>query len=273
MHFFTSLCFIFLCLSVVSGQTEEVSVEATVPEYAFSVVYLSYQGGEVLKKRVPGINLKFRSDKVTCHVSAREEMMSRSFFYRGSTPLVFYKEVTGAEGEVIYQPLVRVQLGKPGRKLIVIVRNETGALQAFTFDMNEEIFLPGTVRLLNFSKQVVRGKIAENMVMVPTMKMHDFRVEGESRKFLVSLILAASDGEELYLIEKRRFSTSRNGRKILFIYPDPKNLNRVTYATYRYGSLPRGENFSDEVIKEVDFEAERLNEWRMSRQGGGSPDE
>ncbi|MGC6455963.1 MAG: hypothetical protein ACON46_05480 [Coraliomargaritaceae bacterium] len=241
-------------------------------EFAFSVIYLNYERGEALKKRVPGINLKFRTDEKIYHLSAAEESISRTFIYRGSDPLVFYREVTSPEGEEIYQPLVSAQLGQPGRKLIVIVRNEVGALQAFTFSMNKDIFLPGTVRLLNFSKQLVRAKIAENTAEVRSMGIHDFQVEGESRKFIVSLILAADDGEEIYLIEKRRFAVSKNGRKLLFIYPDSKKLDRVTYGSYRFGSLPKGGNFSDAVMDIVDFEAQRLEEWRNARQGEGSPD-
>ena len=267
MQILTTLLFILLAAHVAIGQGAGDSQVETVPEYTFSVVYLSYLSGDALKKRVPGINVKFRSDDTTYHLSAREESISRIFAYRGMDPLVFFKEITGVDGEVINQPLVAAKLGKPGRKLIAIVRNKAGALQAFTFNMKEEDFSPGTLRLLNFSKQSIRGKIDDLVAVVPPMKMHDYAVDGETQKFLASMLLVGDDGEELYLIDKRRVVATKEGRKILFIYPDPKKPQRVTYASYRFESLPDFGNFSDKALDTVDFEAQRKNEWRMGREG------
>ena len=249
---------------------EEPLIEGPLPEYSFSVVYLSYQNSEINTKRIPGINVKFRSDNERISLSVSEASISRTFVYRGSDPLVFFKEEIGPEGEVVFRPLVDVKLGKPGRKLITLVCNMAGSLKAYCFDMKEEAFLPGTIRLINFSKYPVRAKLGQDNAEIQPFKMHDYKVDGKTKKFLCALILGAYDEEGFYIIERRRLVATKDGRKLLFVYPDPQNPDRVTYANYGFEGIPEYGNISDREIKEIDFKARRLEEWRMSRKSDES---
>lgn len=218
--------------------------------YAFSVVYLNYQDHGASDERVPGIDLKFKTGDDVFNLSVIEGSMSRDFSYRGLKDLVFLKEVKGPEGELLYQPLVSAQLGAPGRKLIVVLRKSTGALVAYPFDIDAKDFRPNTVRLINLSQQMIKAQVGEPVAIVDAMSVHDYKVEGDARKFLVSLIIVASDGENPYVIEKRRLAAAKNGRKVLLLFHDPRRLGKVTYASYTIGAVPPFENSSDRPVAE-----------------------
>ena len=273
MRIFIYIVFTSFAAKTILAQVSGNSKEEPLPEYSFSVVYLSYQNSEIDTKRIPGINVKFRSDDQIISLSVRESSISRTFVYRGIDPLVFFKEVISPEGEVVFRPLVNVKLGDPGRKLITLVRNEAGSLQAYYFDMREEAFLPGTIRLVNFSKHPVRAKLGQDNAEIQPFKMHDYKVDGKTKKFLCALILGAYDEQGFYIIERRRLVATKGGRKLLFVYPDPQNPDRVTYANYRFEGISEHGNISDQEIEEIDFEAQRLNDRRMSREGNVSPEQ
>lgn len=216
--------------------------------YTFSVVYFNYQHGGSNDKQVPEINLEFQVGDEVYNLRAIEGGMSREFGYRGAKDLVFLKQIKGPEGEILYEPLVTADLGSVGRKLVVVLRNPSGDLVAHSFDIDARDFLPNTVRLINFSQQVIKAQVGEPVAVVESMGVHDYKVEGDARKFLVSLIMVASDGKKPYVIEKRRFAAAQNGRKVLLLYHNPRKLEQVTYVSFTIGAVPPFENSSDSLV-------------------------
>ena len=89
------------------------------------------------------------------------------------------------------------------------------------------------------------------------MSVRDFEVSGDTRKFLVPLILATTgEGDQPVIIEKSRLSIKEGGRNLVFLYHDPRDLTRLRYKRVNLSDeLP----FEDETDDEVE-ETEVVND-------------
>ena len=85
------------------------------------------------------------------------------------------------------------------------------------------------------------------------MSARDFEVSGDTRKFLVPLILAtAGQGDKAVIIEKSRISMKQGERSLVFLYHDPRDLNKVRYKRVTLSDELAFEDETDDEVQETE---------------------
>ena len=229
-------------------------VEAKAREYNFNIVYLSLPDPNRLDKEQP-LNIKFFANEKPIHLSSIDGGMSRYFSHKGSPILYFYNENgTNEEGEIIYKPVLNVNLGVSGQKLIFVMAKPNGALGARVFNMDEATFPLGTAQLLNFSQVPVIARVGEGVHRVAPFKIKNFPIEIEKRRSAINFDLATEIDGQTEVVEMKRLAFTQNGRRLILVYNDPRSPARVRHRVFSIARPTFAENRSDEKLEAGDYE-------------------
>ncbi|MEM0965830.1 MAG: hypothetical protein AAGJ81_06760 [Verrucomicrobiota bacterium] len=244
----------FLSLSLFNSVFSQSLDEGKFGTYFFQVLYLNDQveytdDGLV----IPGISLSFQTEEETYKISAVRNGLSRVFKYVGPPEIIFFQEDSSSGGEVAKRPLVKAALGKPGDKILIVGKSSSGRLVSRTLDFNRAGFAGNSFRIINLSNQTILAVVDEERHKLEGMSLYDFQLEdnGKSR-FLVPVSIAAIYDGNPYLVDKRRISSRRDGRKIIIVHNDVANPTKLTYKTFTINYRDEVTNVSDKEFKNID---------------------
>lgn len=233
-----------------SAQEGQPKIEA----YNFSVIYLSYPLPNQSFKERP-LNLKFFSDQKAINISAHEGGMSRFFSHKGVSQLQFYRENgTNEAGEIQYAPVLRVDMGKSGQKLLLIIRKPNGTYAGTSFDMSLKAFPMNSMRVFNFSNQPVQARVGKKVGSIEPFKAKNFEVRVAKRKDLLDFALATLEKGKTKIVELTRLAFTQNGRRLIFVFNDTRKPELVRYRVYPVARPVAVENESDEELEVEDYE-------------------
>ncbi|MEO0793873.1 MAG: hypothetical protein AAFX93_01850 [Verrucomicrobiota bacterium] len=232
------------------------SADEKADRYIFHVLYFAKNdiGSGVLDS---GVDLKFATNGDEVYqVAAYPNQLSRAMSYsNGSSVLTFFKEVPDGEGGMVRQPMARVDLGKPGTKLIIMTPNSQRRLSARAVDIGGYDFGKNKVRIINFSKQTVRAMVGETIADIVPMSLKDYSFSGDTRRFFVPFAMAGFNNEESYVIEKKRYAVKRDGRHLIIVFQDSRNPERVTYRSFAIpDDAVQVTNISDDDVVKIKME-------------------
>ncbi|MEC8332491.1 MAG: hypothetical protein VXZ83_00015 [Verrucomicrobiota bacterium] len=222
-------------------------------EYTFNVIYLDYGKKSSSDFEILGVNLSFFDEGKQFSIAAEAGAMSRTFKYKGSQDLVFYRELDGADGEKEYRPLVTAKMGKPGRKILIVSKSPKGRMYARTFDIGSIDFKSGSLRVVNLSQQEALVRIGEITQKIKPMGTYNFRLKGERVRFLVRFAIAAIQEGQPKLIEDKRYAVNKDRRELIILHQDTTNLNKISYTSFLVGDDEEVENSSDDKIGSLDI--------------------
>ena len=190
-------CILFIFLSAFSGlvaQPSNKDGEESENQYNFCVLYLDYNQDQASKATSSQIRWHYVSNESPYKLSVTSGGVSRDYTYKGASNLAFYNELIKINEEKVYQPLLQVALGKPGRKLIVIFGDGSGNYRGIAQEIGESVLPIDTLRVLNLSKQSVAAMVGEERSQVGPMKSVNFSVSGSTVDFAYIRILVTSHG-------------------------------------------------------------------------------
>ena len=238
------------------------AAQSAAREYYFNIVYLSLADSRGMREQKP-LNVKFFADQVPVHISARSGDASDYFSHKGAPILYFYNENgTDEEGEIIYKPVLNVDLGTSGQKLIFVIEKPGGSLAARVFDMSEDAFPLNTAQLLNFSKQPVMVRLGEEVGGVASFKHKNFPVEIEQRRSAINFALAVNVDGQPEVVEMKRIAFTKNRRQLVLVYNDPSEPAKIRHRIFPMALPTVVENRSNEELEAEDYE-KYLREYRM----------
>jgi hypothetical protein len=220
--------------------------------YNFHIIYFNYQKDPAKLGLMPGINLLFLDKGTEYKIAAMEGNLSRAFKYTGSPLLTFYEESNNAEGARMLLPLTRVQLGEPGTKIIFLAKDRNNRFVSSVIGAGTKDFKVDHVRVANFSRQVVKAKVGEQVADIKPMQSFDYPVQGESRRFLVRLAMAAMEDSEFNVFENRRFAVRQGGRKLIVVHQKTNSPDMLDYTSIIVEDQVPEENQSDEDVEALD---------------------
>ena len=174
------ICILFIFLSAFSvlvAQPSEKNGEEFKNQYNFCVLYLDYNQDQASKANSSQIRWHYVSNEIPYKLSVASGGVSRDYTYKGASNLAFYNESIKADEEKVYQPLLQVALGKPGRKLIVIFGDGNGNYRGIAQEIGESVLPIDTLRVLNLSKQSVAAMVGEERSQVGAMESVNSRIK------------------------------------------------------------------------------------------------
>lgn len=220
--------------------------------YFFHVIYFDYQKDPSSSMLMPGVNLFFLNKGKEYRIAAIEGDLSRAFAYKGPPVLTFYDESTNAEGGRVLLPFTKVQLGKPGTKIIFLAKGRNSRYVSSVIEAGTAGFKVDHVRVANFSRQVVKAKVGEQVATIQPMRSYDYPVEGESRRFLVRLAMAVLEEGGFTFFENRRFAVKQGGRKLIVVHQKTNAPEVLDYTSIIVTDEQPSENISDEEVETLD---------------------
>lgn len=242
-------CFLGVCVSLVAQDSQN-----PLKDYSFSVILLDYDNDAINKGKISQLKWCYFSEKTPYKCNLFGGRLSTDFFYKGLNQLTFFKEELGAEGEKLYEPKLKVALGNPGRKLIVIFGNGKGNYRGLALEIGENKLPQDQLMMINLSKQPVMAKVGERQSLVNAMDSFNFKVSGPTKRFRLPLAMAMNKEGRVKVIEKRKMSFTQGGRKVMLLYPDRRRPNNLTYSIYNVVDLPPREFYSEEFEDVEAFE-------------------
>lgn len=243
-NFLAVLLSCLFILQNVSAQSDESG-----SAYIVQLLYLNAQN-QAASSGAMGVSLKYFADEKFYQINAMPGTLTRGLQYRGDSKMAFYDASLPITEETV--PTLVADLGVAGKKVILLSKSSGGQLSANVLDVENTSFAPNTVRILNFSQQLVRAKIDDETSDLKPMAMSDFRVKNAKNRFLIRLAMAAQNGEETYLIENRRMGMRQAERKLVLLYRKANDPDELTYAVYSIPEVEEAENFSDEDFAPID---------------------
>lgn len=250
---------LFLCCLVVGAQFVEQNAEQAIKRYSFSVLFLDYSQNAINEGSVAQFRWHYISDKKPFKLSFSGGGVSRDYTYKGSSDLTFYNETLTANGEKSYQPLLKVALGKPGRKLVIIFGDGKGNYRGVAKEMGEGELPIDTVMLLNLSKYSVAAKIGEGQSQIDSMDSTNFSVSGVTKRFRIPLAMAVSKNERVEIIEKRKIAFTQGDRKLVILFPDRRRPDDLSYLIHGVVELPPVDYYEEEFDVLEEDEGAELN--------------
>ena len=243
------ICILFIFLSAFSGlvaQPSNKDGEESENQYNFCVLYLDYNQDQASKATSSQIRWHYVSNESPYKLSVTSGGVSRDYTYKGARNLAFYNELIKADEEKVYQPLLQVALGKPGRKLIVIFGDGSGNYRGIAQEIGESVLPIDTLRVLNLSKQSVAAMVGEERSQVGPMKSVNFSVSGSTRRFRLPLAMAVNKDGRIKIIEKRKMAFAQGTRKMLILFPDRRRPGDLSYTTLGVVDLPPVDYYEEE---------------------------
>lgn len=228
--------------------------EAELPSYLFQVFLIDDVDYSKSMQSTPATELQFESGGEVFTLQAQAHGLSPLFTYRGSPRLQFFRQTNGQQNEVFRQLLVEVDLGKPGRRIIFIRKRSNGKLYSSVIKMDPEYFRKNHLRIQNLSSHVIRAGVSDQVETLPSLGGHNFKVDIEEGLPVVDLRMAAYDGQEAYVVEKKKYVFRRGNRKMILLYNDLNKDGRVQYNSILIRDAPeKVVNLSQEKVAPRDL--------------------
>jgi hypothetical protein len=238
--------YLFTCYLGVSSQTFGQNPEDLFEDYSFNVIYLDYNPDVIKKGQISQLKWHYFNENNPYKLNLLGGRISNDYFYSGLRQLTFFTEVPGANGEKIYQPSVQVDLGAPGRKLVVVFGNGKENYGAKAFEIGDRKLPQDYMKLINLSRQAVIAKVGEKQSIVDVMSSSNFSVSGTTKRFRLPTAFAVKRNGRLEIIKKRKMAFTQGGRKILILYPDRRRPEDINYLIHNVVDLPPREFYSEE---------------------------
>lgn len=248
--FKVKLIFVYLSLlSICSGILAQVvgqNTEEAVKNYNFCVLFLDYNQDSASKGTTAQVRWHYISNKNPYKLSIGNAGVSRDYTYKGTSDLTFYNEIPKVNGEKTYEPLLRVALGKPGRKLIVIFGDGNGNYRGVAQEIGDSVLAIDSLMLLNLTKQTIAARVGEAQSRIGPMKSFNFTVSGSTKRFRLPLAMAVSKNGRIEVIEKRKMAFTQGGRKMVILFPDRRRPDEISYTTHSVVDLPPVDYYEEE---------------------------
>ena len=241
--------FLLALLSTTCGLVSQAvaqNSEEALLNYNFCVLFLDYNQNAASTGTAAQIRWHYLSNKKPYKLSVSDGGVSRDYTYKGTSDLMFYNEIPKANGEKAYQPLLRVALGKPGRKLIIIFGDGIGNYRGIAKEIDESVLPNDTLMILNLSKQTVAAKVGEEQSRFGPMESVNFTVSGSTKRFRIPLALAVSKNERIKIIEKRKMAFTQGARKMVILFPDRRRPEDLSYILHGVVDLPPVDYYEEE---------------------------
>jgi hypothetical protein len=258
------LACIFISLLFLECRSQSLGQNATegIRKYHFNILYISLFGSSSVDTAKP-LNVKFFADEEPIHLSSQDGEMSSYFSHTGASVLYFYHENgTNEEGDIIYKPVFNVNLGSSGQKLIIVIPKPDGTLVSRVFDMDEDTFPSNSVQLLNFSQQTVLAKLGEKVGSVASSKSRNIPISIERRRDVVNLALAVNKDGKTEIVEMKRVAFTQNGRRLILVYNDPRDPEKVRHRIYHIARPLNVKNRSDDELEKENLDQYMQGEYR-----------
>ena len=94
--------------------------------------------------------------------------------------------------------------------------------------------------------------VGEQVANIDSMQFFDYAVQGDSRRFLVRLAMAAMEESEFNVFENRRFAVRQGGRKLIVVHQKINSPNLLDYTSIIVEDQVPKENQSDEDVEALD---------------------
>lgn len=252
---FFRICFL-ICLFGVSSQIYGQNLQNELKGYSFNVIYINYNRDVIKNGQISQLKWYYFNEKNPYKLNLLSGRISNDYFYSGLRQLTFFTEALGTSGEKIYQPSLQVDLGAPGRKLVVIIGNGKETYRAIAFEIGDRKLPRDYMKLINLSQQSVMAKVGEKRSTVDAMSSSNFLVSGITKRFRLPLALAVNRKGRIEVIEKRKMAFTQGGRKLLILYPNIRRPEDFSYLMHNVVDLPPREFYSEEfedieVINEI----------------------
>lgn len=157
------------------------------------------------------------------------------FYYRGKTPLVFFRETTDAEGKLRRVPVATVEYSPLWKKALVVLvaAGRTGETRDFTaqaFDDGSEGFPAGHARLFNFYRGALAANSGDGVEQVPPRQSRLIALKGSRAR--VWMKLAVQRPESWEVLPTFVTQVAPNTRLLIFAYEAPGDGGAMD-RTYR----------------------------------------
>tara|TARA_B110000483_G_scaffold45613_1_gene56969 strand:+ start:892 stop:1734 length:843 start_codon:yes stop_codon:yes gene_type:complete len=250
------LACIFVTFLFLEGHSQSLGQNATegIRKYHFNILYISLFGSSSGAIAEP-LNIKFFADEEPIHLSSQDGEMSSYFRHVGAPVLYFYHENgINEEGDIIYKPVLNVDLGPSGQKLIIVIPKSNGTLVSRVFDMDQDTFPLNSAQLLNFSQHTVLAKLGEKVGSVASSKSKNIPISIERRRDVINFALAVNIDGKTEVVEMKRLAFTQNGRRLILVYNDPRDPEKVRHRIYRIAKPLNVKNRSDEELEKENLE-------------------
>jgi hypothetical protein len=255
-----ALCSVFL-IPITAQNTDadfEIAMEAEVralaqakPIHLVSLLYLRNPAIENSKYE-RAISHFYASEERDFRINAYAGSISRSIRYDGGSEFVLFDKQLNEEGEEVRIPKIRIDLGRPGPKILVLTTNSEDNLIGRVLPTDERNFAKNAVRIFNFSTQPVKVQVQDTSKEIGQMAIEDFAVKMDKPRAMIAFTVAAYANGNGYLVARKRIGMPNGGRKFIVLFPSPTNPDQLTFTNLSINSGPLVDNYSDEEVRETD---------------------
>ena len=181
--------------------------------------------------------------------------LSRTIRYDGPSQFMFFDRQVDELGVVIRTPLVQLDLGRPGPKIILLTTKNDGTIMGRVLRTDKKNFPDNVVRVLNYSDQPTRVQIQNTSENLPVRSINDFKVsfKDEPRAMVPLIIAGFADGKG-HLVARKRIGMRDGGRELIIIYSHPSDDKKLSYALHSVTNQTHYGNFSDKKVSEKNTE-------------------
>ncbi|MDP0495668.1 MAG: hypothetical protein Q7Q73_05620 [Verrucomicrobiota bacterium JB024] len=243
----TGAVLVFYGLAILTSGAQPVN------EYAFRILFMNsdaeVEGGLIEL----GVNLEFETHEEVFRVAAYAGKLTRYFRYVGVPELNFFQQTVDDEGNPLRSPVISVDLGVPGDKLIILMRTPSGELKAMVQDVSSGSLVLGDVRIMNFTRFEVAVRIGELVTKVGGMRSRDITPAIAKPRKMERLALAVMDGDMTRILENRRVLFRRDESKLILVHPDSRAADAMAYTMISIEPEPiPQDNVSDKAVELYD---------------------
>jgi hypothetical protein len=83
--------------------------------------------------------------------------------------------------------------------------------------------------------------------------MAEYKVDTKGRRPIIALIIAAFDGENPYVVKKKKMLFRPDTKKLLLTYDSPRDPDKVIYSEFVLSDYDKDfKNISDKDLPEID---------------------
>ncbi len=205
---------IIFCFSALTGFSQEANI-------SIQFTTLSWE-------RMRGEKLFFQSyGQEPTEITLSPRRRSEAYRYVGPSPLVFFKKVTNAEGEIVQMPVTSVAISpEKNDQLFLFVRSSDGAqTKIYPMDDSESNFPPGSVRFFNMTSRNLGVIYDGEKIPLHPYEMRTASSKNEFKR--VNLAILAIRDEELRDIYNAQWGQSSHSRYLIFIKDSEMRIDGV----------------------------------------------
>lgn len=206
----------FLVFLVLAGCVAAVCAQPVTPPPVPEGVEISLVGLGSLPSSV-----KIAEGARTLEASVQSSGKGPSFHHKGGSPLVFFREVKDAQGNLKRETIASVVYPPEWKKMLVVLLADSrhpgeGLFAAQAFDDSSEGFPAGSARIFNFFKTTLAANSGDALEQVPPGQSRLMRLSGARARVWLKLARQGPTEWELLPTFVTQFSPDR--RLLLFLY-------------------------------------------------------